>query len=459
MIKDFNWIQYVNKRFSMVDRKGRSAVTTRLSTLGICFGVMTLITVLSVMNGFQMQFIDSIIELSSYHVQVTGETAVEEGRNTGAGVESEAFANDGEGENDANTTLRADFSELESYLKNDKNVVSFVPFKEAQALMTDNGGKEAGCLIRAVPEDVLLRDAGFKSQMKIVSGNFDLSGEDSIVLGLRLAKSLGVRTGSRVNIFAISGGGDTSLISNDRTFTVTGIFSCGYADINAAYAFINSRGADKYFGNVSSTYGIKLVNQSSDLKMQKELMKKFPDYKISVWRDYNRSFFGALRVEKNILLLLVVMIFIVVAINIYNSMRKLVYERRTEISTLASLGGSKKSIRNVFILRGLSIGLKGSLSGMILALIISFNIKKVFFVISKIQYFFTWITTIIFNPAVKDLIKENPMWNVYANIPARVFAGEVVFITLFGIFSCLFSSWIASSNILKLNICEVLHEQ
>ncbi|WP_318661712.1 ABC transporter permease [Treponema sp.] len=450
MIKDFSWINFVNKRFSMVDSKGRSAVTTRLSTIGICFGVMTLITVLSVMNGFQLQFIDSIIELSSYHVQV---------------ALGEDVAGSEEAKNREETQTRdkvvdcADFSELESYLKSDKNVVSFVPFREAQGLMTDNGGKEAGCLIRSVPEDVLSKDPGFKSQMKIVSGDFDISGEDSIVLGIRLARSLGVRTGSRVNIFALSGSGDTSLISNDRTFTVTGIFSCGYADINAAYAFINQKGADKYFGNAETTYGIKLLNQSSDLKMQKELLKKFPDYKVSVWRDYNRSFFGALRVEKNILLLLVVMIFIVVAINIYNSMRKLVYERRTEISTLASLGGSKKAIRNVFIIRGLSIGIKGSVSGMILALIISFNIKKVFFVISKIQYFFTWISSVIFNPAAKELIRENPMWNVYANIPARVFAGEVVFITLFGIFSCLFSSWIASSNILKLNICEVLHEQ
>ena len=93
------WIHFVSKRFSIVDNKGKSAVTTRLSSLGICFGVMTLIVVLSVMNGFQAQFIDSIIELSSYHVQVTD-------------VEDENIRND-----------------ISSYLTNsvmNKNVVSFV---------------------------------------------------------------------------------------------------------------------------------------------------------------------------------------------------------------------------------------------------------------------------------------------------------------------------------------------
>ena len=69
-IKSFRWISFVSKRFASVDRKGRSAVTSFLATLGICVGVMTLIVVISVMNGFQMSFIDSILEISSFHARV-----------------------------------------------------------------------------------------------------------------------------------------------------------------------------------------------------------------------------------------------------------------------------------------------------------------------------------------------------------------------------------------------------
>ena len=64
------WISAVSRRFARVDRKGRSAVTSALATLGICFGVMTLTVVMSVMNGFQMSFIDAILELTSYHVRL-----------------------------------------------------------------------------------------------------------------------------------------------------------------------------------------------------------------------------------------------------------------------------------------------------------------------------------------------------------------------------------------------------
>ena len=121
----------------MVDSKGRSAVTTRLSTIGICFGVMTLITVLSVMNGFQLQFIDSIIELSSYHVQVAlGEDV--------AG--SEETKNREETQTRDKVVDRADFSELESYLKSDKKTVlgiwGCVPEKKGGKYLPYNQWKE-----------------------------------------------------------------------------------------------------------------------------------------------------------------------------------------------------------------------------------------------------------------------------------------------------------------------------
>ena len=133
-MNNLKWIFFVCKRFSLVDKKGSSSVTTKLSVLGICFGVMTLIVVLSVMNGFQMQFIDSIIHISSYHVQVTNVKEDER-------------------------------SQIENFFLNNNNVVSFVQFKEAQSLMTNLSGKESVALIRALPENVLKIDSGFKNEV------------------------------------------------------------------------------------------------------------------------------------------------------------------------------------------------------------------------------------------------------------------------------------------------------
>ena len=78
MMSMIRWISTVSRRFARVDRKGRSAVTSRLATLGICFGVMTLTVVMSVMNGFQMSFIDAILEVSSYHLRALDVPASQE---------------------------------------------------------------------------------------------------------------------------------------------------------------------------------------------------------------------------------------------------------------------------------------------------------------------------------------------------------------------------------------------
>lgn len=424
------WIYFVAKRFSFVDKKGKTAVTTRLSSLGICIGVMTLIVVLSVMNGFQSQFIDSIIELSSCHVQL------------------EDFKNQK--------------SKIDLYLNEAKKngmVTSFVEFKEVQCLMTNKNGKESGAIIRCVPNDVLTRDEGFAKEMKVSSGSFNLSDDNSIILGSRLARTLGVRVGSEVNLFALSGSGDTALISNERKFFVTGIFSCGYADINSTYAFVSLDDKNKYFVSEPLHYGIKLKNQNYDKPFEKNISSDFPDIKVSAWRDYNRSFYGALRVEKNMLFLFVLMIFIVVAINIFNSMRKLVFERRMEISTFASLGADNFSILSIFIYRSFMIALKGIVPGVILGLLISFNIKYIFIFISKIQFAFSYLFTALTNPAAKEFVAENKMWYVYANIAAKVVPGEVIFVALAALLSCVFSSYLASKNVLKMKIAEVLHEE
>ena len=425
------WIHFVSSRFSSVEKNGSGAVTTRLSILGICFGVMTLIVVMSVMNGFQMEFIDSIIELSSYHVQVELDDSSKK-------------------------------QDLELYLDDAKlngTVKSYVQFKEAQSLVTNKNGKESAALIRAVPENVLQLDPGFNKEMNLVAGEFDLSDDDGIILGSRLAKSLGVYKGSVINLFALSGSSDTQLISNDRTFKVKGIFSCGYADINSTYAYINMNAADKYFGSDKPVYGIKLNNQNSDKIFIKHFSEIFPDLKVSAWRDYNRSFFGALRVEKNMLFLFVVLIFIVVTINIFNSMRKLVFERRVEICTLASLGADNKSIKNIFIMRALLIGVKGSLPGMVLGIAVSLNIKYIFIFLSKIEYIFTYAFTALFNSSAREFVKENTMWYVYSGIPARIIPAEVICITLFGMLSCFIAAYAASRNVLKMKISEVLHEE
>ncbi|MBO4532171.1 MAG: ABC transporter permease [Treponema sp.] len=429
LFSKFNWIYTVSNRFARVDRKGRSAVTSILATLGICFGVMTLITVISIMNGFQMNFIDAIMEVSSYHLRVT----------------------------EVPEQKQKEFVEL---CTDNKGILSVTSFYEAQTLMTDETGKESAAMVRAIDPAVYQNDAGFNKEVQLVAGSFDLSHPDSIVLGYTLARQLRVGIGETVNFLVLSGGNDVTLLSQDRTFVITGLFKTGYSDINSSYCFISQEAGEKYFGkDAQKIYGIKLKNSQEDARVTAALQKNAPYAQVQSWRDYNKTFFGALRIEKNMLLLLVALIFVVVGINIYNGMRRLVYERRGEIAIFSAIGAENKDIKAIFIVRGFTTGAIGAFFGVILGLLLSVNTGFMFNAAARLMYWLQYAVTAIFNRANLVYIQENSSYAVYANIPARIFFREVVMIALFGIASPLLASWVASKNVLKMTVAEVLHHE
>ena len=425
----YRWIFDVSRRFASVDRKSRSSATSFLAVLVICFGVMSLVTVVSVMNGFQMSFVNAIMELSSFHIRVSN-------------LESQA---------------EADF--LDS-CADSKEIRCVSPFYESQALLVGNKSKESAGIIRGVDARTCEFDEGFAREIKIVSGSFDLSSADSIVLGSYLAQSLGVTTGNTVNLLALSGGKDVELLSQNRQFKVTGIFECGYYDINQGYAFVSLEAAHMYFGEDAPVfYGIKIRRPQNDGFVSAAIKNRFPDAAVQSWREYNRTFFGALRVEKNILMLLVFLIFVVVAVNIYNGMRRLVFERSQEIAALSALGGTSFQIKTIFVVRGFLTGAAGTVIGVVLGIFISLNIRSVFLGVSHCLYWLELFFTSVFSPENAAFVTENQMYAIYASIPARIIPSEVLLISLFGVLSPLLASALASRSVLKLKIAEVLHNE
>ena len=425
----YRWIFDVSRRFASVDRKSRSSATSFLAVLVICFGVMSLVTVVSVMNGFQMSFVNAIMELSSFHIRVS--------------------------KSDSQT--EADFL---NFCADSKEIRCVSPFYESQALLVGNKSKESAGIIRGVDARTCEFDEGFAREIKIVSGSFDLSSADSIVLGSYLAQSLGVTTGNTVNLLALSGGKDVELLSQNRQFKVTGIFECGYYDINQGYAFVSLEAAHMYFGEDAPVfYGIKIRRPQNDGFVSAAIKSRFPDAAVQSWREYNRTFFGALRVEKNILMLLVFLIFVVVAVNIYNGMRRLVFERSQEIAALSALGGTSFQIKAIFVVRGFLTGAAGTVIGIVLGIFISLNIRSVFLGVSHCLYWLELFFTSVFSPENAAFVTENQMYAIYASIPARIIPSEVLLISLFGVLSPLLASVLASRSVLKLKIAEVLHNE
>ncbi|MGP1588062.1 MAG: FtsX-like permease family protein [Treponemataceae bacterium] len=428
LITDFKWIHFISTRLSGLDRKSRYSSTRIIPAIGIGFGVMALIVIVSVMNGFQGTSINSLMEISSFHLRLT-----------------DKFEKYGKILEKSNSV---------------EEITCITPFLDSQGLLVGNRGKQFGAMIRGIEPDILQKDKGFREQMNLYAGEFSLEDGDSIWLGHSLAKTLGVTLGDKVNIFALSGGAEVDLFDSNRIFTVKALFQCSYAEINSVFAFIPLESAKNMLGNTDDVvYGIKLKDYNKDFAAQTKLKKYFPNSAIESWRDFNKSFFGALRVEKNVLMLLVFLIFLVVAINIYNGMRRMVFERREELCVLQGLGAHKKNIRTIFIIQGLYVGLAGSIPGMIMGLFISVNMSYVFKFLSKASYGMNYFITMLISPEKIFLLSKNYIYNYYADIPAVINFGEIFYITIFGIISAVFSSYLASRKIMQFEIAEVLHDE
>jgi lipoprotein-releasing system permease protein len=423
------WIGYTSSRYISSRRRDKSSPSSVLAVMGICTGVLALIVIIAVMNGFQLGFIESILEISSFHVRAElpgdGEAALE--------------------------TLR----EL-------PGVRSVLPFRELQALLRGRRSGPQVAMVRALPENTAALDAGMMKKLVFESGSFDLGREHSILLGAELARRLAVETGDEVSVISVSGIIPGEMETENVPFTVRGIFRSGFYEYDLGWAIINIEETPVLQGAGTLYGGIKLHNRWQDERTL-NAVKRLGVYNPVSWREYNRAFFGALRMEKLLMFVLVGLIFIVVGLNIYQSQRRFVLERREEIGLLRAVGAGERAVRLVFTYDGFIIGFLGAGIGLAIGLPIAFNIGPFFGIVETVvngavHGLNSLVSALtgssglpggdfaIFSPAV-FYIKE---------VPSRIIPHEVLLIYLFGLLSATTAAWLASGKISRIKPAEVL---
>ena len=338
---------HVAARYFHTRRKDRGNASALLSVAGITVGVMTLTVVLAVMNGFQLGFIDSIVEISSYHLQLKPTAgAAPQGTASAAGISPE----------------------LAAELRAVPSVTAVVPFVERQALIVGAFQRPRACAVRAVPPDLLALDPSQARMLVMRDGAFDLREPRSVVLGSELAAIMGARVGDVVSLVSYAGGPDGRPAPRRDTFRVTGFFNTGYYDFDAGLLFMPLPTADALYGGgapLQRTWGVKIANRFDDARAIHRVspLLQGTGYTAESWRSYNRSFFDALFMEKLMMMLLVGLIFVVVGFNVYHSLRRSVYERMEEIAVLKAMGVPPRRIQSIFVLEGVFIGLVGGSIG------------------------------------------------------------------------------------------------
>jgi len=448
---NFKWIWFVAARY--IFRKRKKSPAPVLSILGIAVGVLALIVILGVMNGFQLGFIESILEISSYHLRI------------------EPIAG-------------GDIEELRKAVLAVPGIKAVVPFREFHGLVQGKRGGQQAAVVRGLPERAAEMDADMAGRLSFEQGapsnegDFGFENKNDALLGAELARRLGLRIGDEITLFSIpsifnaggsiaADGSIAAASSGLQTFTVTGIFRTGFYEYDTSWIFIDFDSAAA-FSESGPVLGIKLKNRFHD-QQALELARKnlenntaFAGAAFSSWRDYNRSFFGALRTEKLFMFILVGLIFIVVALNIYQAQRRSVLEHREEIGLLRAIGGGKHAVQLVFVLDGAIIGLSGASVGLCFGLLIASNIPRFFSAIEIIVNFGINIVNIIVSlfggraGGIGDFYFFSPAVFYLKEIPSRIIPGEVVLIFLFGLFSALLAAWFASRKVARIRPAEVL---
>ena len=423
------WILFVSGRHFRTKRREKGHTASLLSVGGIAAGVMTLVTVLAVMNGFQVGTIEDILEVNSYHLQIrSGERLPDVGSLSGsAGVQA------------------------------------VIPYVDMFALAQGFFADPVAVAVRGLPADVLDRDPAFAAQVGMVAGVFNTADANSVVIGEELARRVGIRVGEALSVINFSASGLNLARPDSYELFVTGIFKTGFLEYDAGWGFVSTETALFLGAEGPDTIGIKLSDRDADRAAVRRLLAIDPGLEIVSWRDYNRSIFGALRLEKTLMMLLVGLIFVVVGVNIYQSLRRSVAERTEEIGVLKALGAAPGSLRTVFVFEGLWIGLIGSGIGTALGLLVSSNVNTVFrgaeALVNGVLRAVAWAIG-LFSGGGADtgggFAIFSPAYFYLESVPSTILAGEVVGIALFALLSSVVAAVVASRRVTSIVPAQVL---
>ncbi len=318
--------------------------------LGIALGVAALIIVLSVMNGFQKEVRDRMLSVVS-HIEL--------------------YAPMGEG--------LADTQALMQQVKQHFAVIGAAPFVAQQALLA-RGEDMRGTMVRGIDPNTEAQVSDFILDIPNSTRESLQAGSFNVVLGAEFARSMGVQKGDRITLVAPSGQvTPAGVLPRLKQLTVTGVFDSGHYEYDANMALLNIDDAQRIFRlEAPSGVRLKIKDSQQARRVAAELaMQLGPDVIVRDWTRQNRTWFAAVQVEKRMMFIILTLIVAVAAFNLVTTLVMTVTDKRADIAILRTLGASPQSIMKIFIVQGATVGVLGTLGGLLLGLGVAFNIDVI----------------------------------------------------------------------------------
>tara|TARA_Y100000590_G_scaffold456778_1_gene608068 strand:+ start:2812 stop:4047 length:1236 start_codon:yes stop_codon:yes gene_type:complete len=327
-------------------KEGFLKVISIFSFTGIALGVAILIIVMSVMNGFRSELINKILGFNPHITIQPYENKI-----------------------DVNSVNKLDdISHLIS-----KKIFSF---NGEGILLSRNNTK--GVLIRGYNKNDLNKMELLVNN--IIDGSISAFNENTISIGKDLAISLNIVAGDELTLIS-SAGIETIFgsLPTQQNFTVSSIFTSGLAEFDQNVVFMPIDDSLIFFNATDDDKSLEIfIKKPEDvITVKNKIQNLFSDYYVFSWADLNKSFFGALKVERNVMFIILTLIIIVAAFNIISGLTILVKNKTKEIAILRTLGVSKKSITKIFFLTGFAIGFLATITGIVAGVLFSIYIEEI----------------------------------------------------------------------------------
>jgi len=320
------------------------------SMIGIAVGVMALIVVLSVMNGFQKELRARILGVAS-HVQISGV----DGR-------------------------LANWQEVARQASADRDVAAAAPYVSAQGLLANRQNVQ-GALVRGIVPELEDQVADIGRHMRRGRLSDLRPGEFGMVLGSELAHAVGARVGEKVVLIAPQGQvTPAGILPRIKQFTVVGVFEVGMYEYDAGLALISLEDAEKLYRLGDEVSGVRL--KLKDLFDAPEVARRLTrtlrgDLYVTDWTRSHANFFRAVQIEKNVMFIILTLIVAVAAFNLVSTLVMAVTDKRADIAILRTLGATPFSIIKIFVVQGSLIGVIGTALGVVGGIVIALNVDVV----------------------------------------------------------------------------------
>ena len=326
-------------------KEGFLKIISIFSFLGIMLGVAILIIVMSVMNGFKTDLTNKILGLNPHIV-----------------IQPNSYKID-------NSYINV--------LKNKFDNLSISKSYSGEGIIINNNNAK-GLILKGVNKNERNIIEFFKNYT--TDGNIKNFEANSVFIGSELSFNLNIKKGDNISLMS-SAFIATPLgsLPKQETFKVAGVFSTGFVEFDQNIIYLNINDVLSIFDkeNADQNLEIYLENPLDANSYKEEIQKINQNYFIYTWSDLNKSLFSALKVERNVMFIILSLIVVVATFNIISGLTILIKNKTKEIAILKTLGLSNNSIKKTFFLTGLTIGFFATLSGIILGTLVAINIEKI----------------------------------------------------------------------------------